>query len=40
MKQRVITALIALAALLLILFYAPQEIALAAIVFVMLAGAW
>ena len=40
MKQRVITALIALAALLLILFYAPQEIALAAIVVVMLAGAW
>jgi phosphatidate cytidylyltransferase len=40
MKQRVITALIALAALLLILFYAPQQVALGAIVIVMLAGAW
>ena len=40
MKQRVITAVIALLALLLVLFYAPQEIALAAIVAVMLAAAW
>ena len=40
MRQRVITALVALAVLLLVLFYAPQEIALAAIVIVMLAGAW
>lgn len=40
MKQRVITAVIALLALLLVLFYAPQEIALAAIVVVMLAAAW
>ena len=40
MKQRIITAVIALLALLLVLFYAPQEIALAIIVVVMLAGAW
>ena len=40
MKQRIITALIALAALLFVLFYAPQELALAVIVLVMLAGAW
>jgi phosphatidate cytidylyltransferase len=40
MKQRVITALIALLALLAVLFYAPQEIALGVIVIVMLAGAW
>jgi phosphatidate cytidylyltransferase len=40
MKQRIITALIALLVLLLVLFYAPQEIALAVIILVMLAGAW
>lgn len=40
MRQRVVTALVALAALLLVLFYAPQQIALGAIVIVMLAGAW
>lgn len=40
MKQRVITALIALAFLLLVLFYAPQELALIVIAAVMLAGAW
>lgn len=40
MKQRVITAVIALLALLAVLFYAPQEIALGVIVIVMLAGAW
>jgi phosphatidate cytidylyltransferase len=40
MKQRIITAVIALLALLLVLFFAPQEIALAVIIAVMLAGAW
>ncbi len=40
MKQRIITALIALAILLLVLFHAPQELALGVIVAVMLAGAW
>ncbi len=40
MKQRVITAVIALLALLAVLFYLPEEVALAAIVVVMLAGAW
>lgn len=40
MKQRVITAVIALLALLAVLFLLPQEVALAAIVFVILAGAW
>ena len=40
MKQRIITAVIALLALLLVLFHAPQEIALAVIILVMLAGAW
>jgi phosphatidate cytidylyltransferase len=40
MKQRVITALIALLALLAVLFYVPDEVALAAIVLVILAGAW
>ncbi|MDJ0812193.1 MAG: phosphatidate cytidylyltransferase [Woeseiaceae bacterium] len=40
MKQRVITALVALAVLLTVLFYAPREVALGAIALVMLAGAW
>ena len=40
MKQRIITAVIALLALLGVLFYAPQELALGVIVVVMLAGAW
>jgi phosphatidate cytidylyltransferase len=40
MKQRIITAVIALLALLFVLFYAPQELALGVIVVVMLAGAW
>jgi len=40
MKQRIITAVIALLALLLVLFYVPGEVALAVIVAVMLAGAW
>jgi phosphatidate cytidylyltransferase len=40
MKQRVVTAVIALLALLAILFYLPQEVALAAIIVVILAGAW
>lgn len=40
MKQRVITALVALSVLLVLLFLAPQQIALGAIVIVMLAGAW
>ena len=38
MKQRIITAVIALLALLYVLFYAPQEIALGVIIVVMLAG--
>lgn len=38
--QRVTTAAIALLALLLVLFYLPQQLALAVIVVVMLAGAW
>jgi phosphatidate cytidylyltransferase len=40
MKQRIITAVVALLALLLVLFYLPGEVALAAIVAVILAGAW
>ncbi len=40
MKQRIITALIALVVLLVVLFYAPQEVALGVIIAVMLAGAW
>ena len=40
MKQRIITAVIALLALLFVLFYAPRELALGVIVVVMLAGAW
>ncbi len=40
MKQRVITGVIALLALLAVLFYAPPKIALGVIVVVMLAGAW
>ena len=40
MKQRVITAVVALLLLLIVLFYVPAEIALAVIVAVMLAGAW
>jgi phosphatidate cytidylyltransferase len=40
MKQRIITAVIALLALLLILFYLPDEVALVAIVAVLLGGAW
>jgi phosphatidate cytidylyltransferase len=40
MKQRIITAVIALLALLLILFYLPEEVALVAIVAVLLGGAW
>ena len=40
MKQRIITAVVALLALLLVLFYLPGEVALAVIVAVMLAGAW
>ena len=40
MKQRVITAVIALLVLLAVLFYLPQEVAFAAILFVILAGAW
>ncbi|NIL93059.1 MAG: phosphatidate cytidylyltransferase [Woeseiaceae bacterium] len=40
MKQRVITAVVALLALLAVLFYLPGEVALAAIIAVMLAGAW
>lgn len=40
MKQRIITAVIALLALMLVLFYVPDEVALIVIVAVMLAGAW
>ena len=40
MKQRIITAVIALLALMLVLFYVPSEVALAIIVIVLLAGAW
>ena len=40
MKQRIITAVIALLALMLVLFYVPNEVALAVIVIVMLGGAW
>jgi len=40
MKQRIITAAIALLALMLVLFYVPNEVALTVIVVVMLGGAW
>jgi len=40
MKQRIITAVIALLALLLVLFYLPEEVALVVFVAVMLGGAW
>ncbi len=40
MKQRIITAVIALLALMLVLFYVPNEVALVVIVAVMLGGAW
>ncbi len=40
MKQRVITAVIALVALFVVLFVMPQEVAQAVIALVMLAGAW
>ena len=40
MKQRIITAVIALLALMLVLFYVPNEVALVIIVAVMLGGAW
>lgn len=40
MKQRIITAVIALLALLLVLFYLPEPVALVVIVAVMLGGAW
>lgn len=40
MKQRIITAVIALLVLLLVLFVAPQQVAMLVIVAVMLAGAW
>ena len=40
MKQRVITAVIALAALFLVLFVLPKQVALLVIVAAMLAGAW
>jgi len=40
LMQRVVTALIALVALLLVLFVAPPDVAIAAIAFVGLAGAW
>jgi len=40
MKQRIITAVIALLALLLVLFVAPEQLALLVIVAVMLGGAW
>jgi phosphatidate cytidylyltransferase len=40
MKQRIITAVIALLALMLVLFYVPSEVALAIIVIVMLGAAW
>lgn len=40
MKQRIITAVIALLALMLVLFYLPNEVTLVIIVAVMLGGAW
>ena len=40
MKQRIITAVIALLALMLVLFYVPSEVTLIIIVAVMLGGAW
>lgn len=40
MKQRIITAVIALLALMLVLFVVPEQVALLVIVAVMLAGAW
>ncbi len=40
MKQRIITAVIALLALMLVLFLVPQQIAMLVIVAVMLGGAW
>ena len=40
MKQRIITAVIALLALLLVLFVVPEQMALLVIVAVMIAGAW
>lgn len=40
MKQRIITAVIALLALMLVLFYVPNEVALVVIIAVMLGGAW
>ena len=40
MKQRIITAVIALLALLLVLFVVPEPVALVVIVAVMLTGAW
>jgi len=40
MKQRIITAVVALLALMLVLFYVPNEVALVVIVAVMLGGAW
>jgi phosphatidate cytidylyltransferase len=40
MKQRIITAVIALLALMLVLFYVPNEVALVVIVAVILGGAW
>jgi len=40
MKQRIITAVIALLALMLVLFYLPNEVALVVIVAVILGGAW
>lgn len=40
MKQRIITAVIALLALMLVLFYVPNEVALGVFVVVILGGAW
>jgi len=40
MRQRIITAVIALLALMLVLFVVPEQVALAVIVAVMLGGAW
>ena len=40
MKQRIITAVIALLALMLVLFVVPSQVAKAVIVAVILAGAW
>ena len=40
MKQRIITAVIALAVLLLVLFYLPETVAIAVFALVMLGGAW